>query len=615
VKPFCTASLGYIRDTMVPCLRLAFVPGRYSKMVQSPGAKPFPNFAAPRVVECVCLLLLPLLAFWVMRFVPVNQNLYLDPYIYTGYIHNFDDLFARFGVTYYGVRFGLILPSRWFTQLLGDETGYLTLRYLLALVAGIPLYALVKRHFSQPVAVLTYVGLLTSPYFAQALLWDHPDATGVPFLTAAICLFLLDERPSRGRDTLAGACAAMAVHSNFFVISLVGIFGMIWVVISLVFRHPARDLSKRAFHVAVGALFVTALGFFYYWNVLGRPTDIFSVTLYTALMLARGGTKSWRVPGVSWIAMQVHVLIPVMLSVVCVSAGRWRRLDFMRLVVVAFGVTVTAFYYTEQFFLDSDILQLFYYFSYTIPALFLMLAFLWQSLWQRVGRAATAFVGVGLIALLAQWTLAAWDGRSLPSLNVGVWACAGVAAAVVVFVATLEWRHPGIRGILVGLALLLLNGSFAAGFMDYSKVGRTPKDPKNTEIDVYRVALQFIQAVPKHAQNPGIVRFWYNNRIGNSINSVQSTMLWGYSKINQNPPEDPGLPYLGEFQMRVLRDPQVRYLGLMCESKEELSEGLAALTREAVELKPVEDHVLASGGFTIYFQLVELVHGPARLAR
>jgi hypothetical protein len=342
---------------------------------EAPAAKPRPSWKFDRIValEVFGLLLAPLVAFWVMRFVPVNQNGFLDPYVYTGYIHNFSELLARYGVTYYSVRFGLILPARLFTHLFGPEGGYFALRYVLALVAGIPLYYVIKRNFSQPVAVLTLAGLVTSPCFARALLWDHPDATGVPFLIAAGCLFLWDPSPSLWRDLLAGACAAMAVHSNFFTISIVGIFGVIWFALSLLFRRPFLKLVRRVAGVAGAALLVTTLGFLYYWRAYGRPTDIFSVTLGMASYLAKGGAKQWRTPGVSWIASQVHVLIPVLLAVCCLLVIRWRRTALPSLVIVSFGVAVTAFYYVEQFLLYGDVLQLFYYFSYLMPAMFLML--------------------------------------------------------------------------------------------------------------------------------------------------------------------------------------------------------------------------------------------------
>lgn len=590
----------------------------------APGASA-PEVAAPAVparlfnpaiaAEAGALLLLPLAAFWVMRFVPINQNHFLDPYVYTGYIHNFDDLMARYGLTYYSVRFGLIVPAQWFARLFGVEDGYLAFRYVLALVASIPLYCVVKRHFSQPIAILTVAGMLTSPYFARALLWDYPDSAGVSFLTAAVCLFLLEERPSLWRDTLAGACAAMAVHSNFFVVALVGIFSLVWSFLALWFRHPLKDVARHFSGVALGAFLVTLLGCLYYWRAIGRPADIFSVTFGMASSLANGGTRQWRVPGISWIATQIHVLLPVLLGVCCILVTRWRRITFTGLVIVTFGVAATAFYYIEQLFLGSDVLQLFYYFSYLIPAVFLMLAYLWQALWEQTRRGAPAFVAMGLTALLGQWMLAIWGDRTLPNLTILHWlALCGVAVAAL-FLATRDWRWPSARSLLSWVALILLGGCFTAAFSDYSNLMRNRHTTDNQEMDVYRVAQQFMHAVPKVSEHPGIIRFWYNNRIGNSINSVQSTFLWGYSKINTNPPEDPGLPHLGEFQLHLLRDPQLRYLGLLGETDEELSLGLAALTREGIEFTNADYRELASGDYRIYYQLVELTHRSDAIVR
>jgi hypothetical protein len=225
-------------------------------------------------------------------------------------------------------------------------------------------------------------------------------------------------------------------------------------------------------------------------------------------------------------------------------------------------------------------------------------------------RSATAFIGLGLGALLAQWMLAIWGVWTLPNLAVAHWLVLGGVTAVMVFLATREWRWSAIQGTLPRLALVLLGVCFTAGLANYSVLMCSGPAGKNVEMDVYRVALQFMHTVPKLADHPGAIRFWYNNRSGNSINSIQSTYLWGYSKINANPADDPGLPHLGEFQLQLLRDPQTRYLGLLCGSKEELSQGLAALTREAVEFKTADYRVLTSGDYKMYYQLVELGHGP-----
>lgn len=559
-------------------------------------------------VECIGLLLLPLIAFWGMRFIPINQNNYLDPYVYTGYIHNFKDLLARYGLTYYSVRFGMIIPAQAFAQLFGPVGGYFIFRYVLALVAGIPLYYMVKRQFSPPVAVMTVIGMLTSPYFARALLWDYPDASGVPFLIAALCLFLIDERPSFWRDVLAGAFAALAVNSNFFEVALIGIFWTVWLSLSLLFRRPLSAVMKRIAVVALGGAIICALGSVYYWHAFGRITDVFSPTLKMAYSQAEGGAKRWRSPGVSWIAQQVQVLVPVFLVLCCVLVTRWRRVTLTSLVVVSFGVSVTAFYYIEQFVLRSNVLQFFYYFSYFMPVVFLMLGFLWQALWERTARAASAFIALGLVTLLAQWILRNWVGWTPPNLTVARWTALSGVTALAVFLGTRAWRVPAVQGILVCLALVSLSGCFTAGLTNYGPLMRTGSAGNNTEMDVYRVALQFMRAVPPLSERPGVIQFWYNNRIGNSINSVQSTYLWGYSKINSNPPEDPGLPNLGEFQLQLLRDPKLRYVGLLCETEEELSKGLAALRRHAVEFTVVDYRVLVSGDYRVYFESIELMH-------
>jgi hypothetical protein len=285
-------------------------------------------------------------------------------------------------------------------------------------------------------------------------------------------------------------------------------------------------------------------------------------------------------------------------------------MSFTSSVVVGFGLLVTAFYYVEQFLLDSDVLQLFYYFSYFMPAVFLMLAFLWQTLWERTKRGAVVFIGVGLAGLLAQWMLASWSRRALSNLTVSHWLVLAGVAAVAVHFATRESRWPVVQRGLPWIALVLLTGSVTAGLTVYRSALRTDTASNNLEMDVYRVALQFVRAVPKVADHPGAILFWYNNRDGSSINSVQSTYLWGYSKLNRNPPEDPGLPYLTESQLQTLRHPELQYLSLLCESEEELSQGLAALTRKSVAFKTADSRVLASGGYRIYYQLIELIHRP-----
>src|SRR5688572_7701619 len=138
-----------------------------------------------------------------MHFSPIAQQDFIDPYVYTGYINNFEDLFQRYGVTYYGVRFGLIAPAELAAAVFGPVGGYFFLRYAYGLIAALPFYVLIRQRFGRPTAVASISVLLTSPYFARTVLWDHPDAAGVPFLFAAMSLLLIEG----GRRLVLDLCA------------------------------------------------------------------------------------------------------------------------------------------------------------------------------------------------------------------------------------------------------------------------------------------------------------------------------------------------------------------------------------------------------------------------
>src|SRR4030095_14455700 len=89
------------------------------------------------------------------------------------------------------------------------------------------------------------------------------------------------------------------------------------------------------------------------------------------------------------------------------------------------------------------------------------------------------------------------------------------------------------------------------------------------ELCVYLFALQFIRSVPAIAEKAGAIRFWYHNRPPGSLQSIQSTYLWGYSKV-QGGDADRGLPYLGMPEVTRILEPGVKLLGLLAGEEAEL---------------------------------------------
>ena len=125
-----------------------------------------------------------------------------------------------------------------------------------------------------------------------------------------------------------------------------------------------------------------------------------------------------------------------------------------------------------------------------------------------------------------------------------------------------------------------------------------------SDVDVYRIALQLIDSVPRWSANPGAVGFWYSNEPADSpIRSIQSTYLFGYSRVQG---EGRGLPSLGRADLERLGRLQLKWLVLLAESEVELAGARETLSRLGIEHKRVDGRLLHSGRYAVHFELLEL---------
>jgi len=556
--------------------------------------------------EVLFLFLFPAVAYLLFRPSPINQAGSIDPYVYTGYIHNIEDLLARYHLPYYSVRFGLILPARLFGLAFGFENGYLILRYLLALVAGIPLYLVAKRNFGMPLALATYATLLTSPFLAKSLLWEHPDATAVPYLLASTGLFLLELRPRWAWDTGAGFLFGLAVHSNFFTVSIFGLFLLALALAYVIHGNRLLPLVQRLVWICAGFVIATAVGVSYYYYLAG-VWNIFSPTAGIVVWLARGGMLQWRIPGAAWIAFNLQVLV---LPLVALCSGLMfllRRRTVVSSVLSIYVVAIAIYYYVYHFALKADVLQLPYYFAYCLPAILLALPVMFDALWNISGQSHRRWLAVLMAAgFIGPWLsiMYAFDWRSSVHLvQFGILATALLGLFVLCVRARISRN---LRLAMVSITTLLFGIVFDFGFGGATYGQMFQSKTRQTEQDVYRVAEQFMAAVPKMKDRPGGVRFWYNNRPGNLVNSVQSTYLWGYSRCNQAVPDDPGMPFIGPFEFGAFSDKTVKYIVLIGETEDENDKGMAALQKREIPYTRVDHRLLASGNYRVYFETLQL---------
>jgi len=365
---------------------------------------------------------------------------------------------------------------------------------------------------------------------------------------------------------------------------------------------PTREEVVQT--TAVTILVVSAAGASYYWLRVGH-VDIFSITATTSVWLTGGAIADWRTPGIAWVAQQWSVVTPLVLVVLVPLVRPFRRMIFSEALLWAASAGVTAFYYVYQFLLDGTFLQLFYYFSYLLPFVFMLLSLVVASLIATADEGwRWRLAGVIAVSGIGPWILYS-TGMANPGSLLLVHYAAIVAAASLLIVAAVHFpRHTSLSG-LAGVALgLMLVASFAGGQSTYAGTLNSRRRPASTEMDVYNVALQLIDNVPTWKERPGVLRFWYSNLPpDNSIQSIQSTYLWGRSKVQR---EGPGMPDLSAADLEIIRDQRLKWLMLLAERGEQLDEGREALLRAGIQHASLARRVLAHGNYTLHLELLDL---------
>jgi hypothetical protein len=87
------------------------------------------------------------------------------------------------------------------------------------------------------------------------------------------------------------------------------------------------------------------------------------------------------------------------------------------------------------------------------------------------------------------------------------------------------------------------------------------------------------------------------------VDAIQSTFLWGYSRLQG---EGRGLPELGEKDLELVRSPELKWLALLSEQPEQLELARAALTANGVRFHTSIQKLLAAGDYRLHVEILEL---------
>ncbi|HEY2505013.1 MAG TPA: glycosyltransferase family 39 protein [Streptosporangiaceae bacterium] len=299
-----------------------------------------------------------------------------DPAMHTTYIVDPRDVFVRYAVAYAnsarlreGARVGFLVPARLAYLLFGAVPGFIVMRYVLALIAIVPVYLLLRRLYGRPAGVAGVLIVLSSPVFVTAWGTDYPDSAVISYAACGLACLAMPCSPRWRRAWLAagGAALTTAVWSHGVAVLLVGATIAAYLAVRLLRQRASLigDIALLAgVAVAVTGILVVASA-----AVLGHA-DYLKLTWQSYTFLSGSGqTAQWHSANWHWVTYIAYLLVPpaVLAAFAVTFWRRWRTMPTPVLVVgVAAAAQLLAYTYF-QFFGTIESLEE-HYFSSTLWA-------------------------------------------------------------------------------------------------------------------------------------------------------------------------------------------------------------------------------------------------------
>ena len=286
-----------------------------------------------RVIEALAVLASPGVCYAVLRLRGMAPFRVPDESMHTTFIVDPRDMFTRYAAAFAstarlreGARVGFLVPARLAYLAFGAVGGFFTLRYVLALVAVVPLYLLLSRTHGRWAGAAAIAVVMSNPVFVTAWGTDYPDSAAISYLTAGLCALVMPAASRRRPWWLAAAAAAfsLAVWAHGAAVPLVAAALVAYGIVRLARErsHLVRDTAVLgAVALATTGLLVVASGL-----LLGEYNFI-SLTWEAARYLATPAQVAiWHSANWRWVLYDTYLLVPpaalAACAVVLVRHGR-----------------------------------------------------------------------------------------------------------------------------------------------------------------------------------------------------------------------------------------------------------------------------------------------------
>jgi hypothetical protein len=424
--------------------------------------------ARSRGTEMVAVLASPVVLFYALRLRAMSSAGGVpDPGLHTSYVWDPRDTFLRWvpkllnpALQAYlgppaaylreGARAGFLVPARLAFLAFGALPGFLFLRYVLALVAVVPAYLLLKRLYGPGAGALGIVVIMSAPVIITAWGTDFPDSAEVSYLIGGLACLVMpaaSRRAQLGWTAAAGTLLTFSVWALASSALLIAATLVVWALVR--FARSRRWLLPDIAVLGTAFIIVTVVLAPIWWGLSGQFDYVLNTVRSLKFLMTAAQEELWHSSSWRWATYDNYLLVlpAVALAWLVTFARSHRSVPSATLVLGGAAIAQLAAAAYAQFIGRVEILENHYFSSglwaTSTLALVLVVAeltstFTRRSLLQYVPAAIAAAVALGSEAApqvpAFRWS---WPGLCLVGVVVLVALCGR---------ATLSWADGPVAG-------------------------------------------------------------------------------------------------------------------------------------------------------------------------
>ena len=432
--------------------------------------------------EMVAVLASPVILFYAFRLRAMSSAGGVpDPGLHTSYIWDPQDTFLRFApkllspvlqqylgppAAYLreGARTGFLVPARLAYLAFGAVPAFFFFRYMLALVAVVPTYLLLKRLYGRGAGALAIVVILSAPVIITAWGTDFPDSAEVSYLIGGFACLVMpasSRRAQIGWTAAAGVLLTLSVWALASSALLIGASLVVWVLVRAV--RARRWLLSDIAVLATVFIIVTGVLAPVWWALSGQFDYLLTTVRSLRFLMTGAQEELWHSSSWRWATYDNYLLVlpAVALAWLATFCRSHRSVPSATLTLGGAAIAQLVVAAFAQFFDRVEILENHYFSSglWAISTLVLVLliaeltsTFARRSFLRYVPAVLAAAVALGSeaapqvpafrwvspgLCLVAVVVVIALCGRATSSRAAGAVADASAAACAVVVMAAL----------------------------------------------------------------------------------------------------------------------------------------------------------------------------------